>query len=193
MVEAAFMVALATALSFVKIFKLPWGGAITLLSMLPIVIFSIRRDIKAGLICSFVYSIVQLGLGIGLDGLLGWGLTPAMLFGCIMLDYILAFSVLGLAGIFKSKGLKGWIGGIVLAIVLRFVMHFLSGYIIFHGFGELWGGFFTENSVLYSICYNGAYMLPELIFTVIGAVVLLSTPQIKKIILFEGKGLNEDK
>ena len=62
-------------------------------------------------------------------------------------------------------------------------MHFLSGVVIWHSFGELWGGFSTESSVLYSLLYNGAYMVPEMIFTVIGAVVLLKAPQTKKLIL----------
>ena len=75
--------------------------------------------------------------------------------------------------------------------ILTFVMHFISGYVIFHGFGELWGGFFTENSVLYSFCYNGAYMLPELIFTLIGAVILLKTPQTRKFLLADFDEAND--
>lgn len=191
MVEAAIMVALATVLSFIKIFKLPWGGAITLLSMLPIVIFSIRRGVKQGLYCSFAYALIQLLQGIVLDGLFGWGLSPLMLIGCILLDYILAFTVLGLAGLFRDKDLNGWICGICLAIGLRFVMHFLSGYVIFQGFGALWGDFFTENSALYSLCYNGAYMVPELVFTLIGAIVLLKTPQTRRFLLTDAAVKND--
>lgn len=191
MVEAAIMVALATVLSFIRIFKLPWGGSVTLLSMLPIIIFAIRRGTKAGLGCAFAYSLIQLLQGIVLDGLFGWGLSPIMLIGCILLDYILAFTVLGLAGLFREKDLIGWILGICLAIVLRFIMHFISGYVIFHGFGELWGSFFTENSALYSFCYNGAYMLPELIFTLIGAIALLKTPQTKRFLLSEVEQKND--
>lgn len=181
LVEGAAMVALATVLSFIRVFKLPWGGSITLLSMLPIVLFSIRRGIRSGLVVSFVYALVQFFQGI-LDGLFGWGLTPGMLIACILLDYVLAFFVLGLAGLFRKNGIAGWIGGIALAVGLRFVCHFLSGVVIWGSFGELWSGFSTDNTWLYSFLYNGCYMLPEMIFTIIGAVALLSTPQGKKLL-----------
>lgn len=181
LVEGAAMVALATVLSFIRVFKLPWGGSITLLSMLPIVLFSIRRGVQSGMVVSFVYALVQFFQGV-LDGLFGWGLTPVMLIACILLDYVLAFFVLGLAGLFRKKGIAGWIGGIALAVGLRFVCHFLSGVVIWGSFGELWSGFSTDNTWLYSFLYNGCYMLPEMLFTIIGAVALLSTPQGKKLL-----------
>jgi len=182
LVEGAAMVALATVLSYIRVIKMPWGGSVTLLSMLPIIIFSIKNGVKNGLVVSFVFSLIQFLQGI-MDGLFGWGLTPVSLVACIVIDYLLAFTVLGIAGIFRDKGMNGWILGTVLAVGLRFVMHFLSGVLIWHSFGELWGGFSTESTILYSLLYNGAYMVPELIFTVIGAVVLLKAPQTKKIIL----------
>ena len=180
LVEGAVMLALATALSFIQIYKLPWGGSITLLSMLPIVLFSIRRGLKMGLAVSFLFSLIQLFQGI-MDGLFGWGLTPGMLVACIFIDYIFAFTVLGLGGLFRKNGTAGWISGIVVAIVLRFIMHFLSGVVIWKSFGELWEGFSTDSSVLYSILYNGSYMLPELIITVVAAVILLNVPQVRKL------------
>lgn len=185
LVEGAAMVALATVLSFIPIFKLPWGGSITLLSMLPIVLFSIRRSVKAGLAASLTYSLLQLFQGIARDGLLGWGLTPGLLAGCIFLDYIGAYTILGLAGLFRKKKLPGWTGGITLVIVLRFLFHVLSGVVIFHAAGMLWEGFSTDNSVLYSILYNGCYMLPELIFTLAGAIALLKAPQTSRLLLKE--------
>lgn len=130
---------------------------------------------------SVAYSLVQFGQGI-MDGLFGWGLTSAMLIACIFLDYILAFSVLGLAGLFRKKNLPGWITGISLSIVLRFLFHFLSGVVIWKSCGKLWDGFSTDNIYLYSLLYNGCYMLPELVFTLIGAVALLKAPQTKKIL-----------
>ena len=181
LVEGAVMIAMATVLSFIQVFKLPWGGSITLLSMLPIALFSIKRGVKNGLIVAFLYSLIQFGQGI-MDGLFGWGLTPGMLIACILLDYILAFTVLGLSGLFR-KTLAGQIAGIALAVILRFVCHFLSGVVIWHSFGQLWEAFYTENTYLYSLLYNGAYMLPELIFTVAGAVALLKLPQTRKFLL----------
>lgn len=182
LVEGAAMVALATVLSYIRVFKLPWGGSITLLSMLPVMLFSIRRGVKSGLVVSFVYSLVQFGQGI-IDGLFGWGLTPGMLVTCILLDYLCAFTVLGLAGLFRNKKLIGWISGITLSAVLRFLLHFISGIVIWHSYGELWTGFSTESTVLYSFLYNGCYMLPELVFTLIGAIVLLKAPQTNRFLL----------
>lgn len=185
LVEGAAMVALATVLSFISIFKLPWGGSVTLLSMLPIVLFSIRRGVKAGLSVSLTYALLQLFQGIIKDGLLGWGLTPGLLAGCIFLDYLVPFALLGLAGLFRKKKLPGWVGGITLVIVLRYLSHVLSGVVIFHSAGMLWETFSTDNSVLYSTLYNGCYMLPELVFTLAGAVALLKAPQTSRLLLKE--------
>ena len=185
MVEGAIMVALATGLSMIKLIPLPWGGSVTLLSMLPIVIFSIRRGFVKGLMTAFVYSVMQLLLGIIVDGLLGWSLTPLALFGCIMFDYLLAFTVLGLAGVFGKNSTLRMVGGVILALSLRFVMHYISGVLIFHSFGELWEGFSTDNTFLYSLLYNGFYMLPEIIFTAAATAVLCSISQTRKLVLLK--------
>lgn len=182
LVEGAVMVALAAVLSYIRIIKLPWGGSVTLLSMLPIIVFGIKYGIKSGLFAAFVFSLVQLGQGAA-DGLFGWGLSPVMLVSCIFLDYIGAYTIIGVGGIFRNKGLSGWMGGTALAVVLRFVFHFLSGVVIWHSTGNLWEGFATDNEWLYSLVYNGAYMLPELVFTMIGAAALFKVPQTKKIIM----------
>ena len=179
--EGAVMVALATVLSFIQIVKFPWGGSITVLSMLPIAVFSLRYGVKYGFAVSFVFSLIQFGQGI-IDGVFGWGLTPIALIGCIFLDYIGAYTVLGIAGVFGNKKFGGIIGGTVLALVLRFALHFLIGVLIFHSFGELWNGFSTDNTWLYSLLYNGAYMLPETVFTTLGAVVLFKTPRVRKLL-----------
>lgn len=184
LVEAAIMIALATVLCYIRIIKLPWGGSVTLLSMLPIIIFSIKHGAKQGMFASFVFSLIQFGQGV-MDGLFGWGLTPAMLIACILLDYIGAYSVIGVAGVFRNKGFTGWVSGTILAVILRYAFHVLSGIVIWHSVGSIWEGFSTDNEVLYSLVYNAAYMLPELIFTLIGAVALLKIPQTKKIITQE--------
>ena len=185
--EGAVMIALATVLSFIQIVKFPWGGAITVLSMLPIALFSLRYGVKYGLGVAFVYSLIQFAQG-AIDGLFGWGLTPVALIACIFIDYIGAFTILGIAGIFGNKKLPSIIGGTVLALFCRFVFHYISGVLIFNSFGELWEGFSVESSWLYSLLYNGAYMLPEIIFTTLGAIVLLKTPAIRRL-LFK----NEEK
>lgn len=179
----AVFLALATVLSCIKIFSAPLGGSVTLLSMLPIVMLSVMLGVKWGLAGAFAYSLIQLILGITVSGLLGWGLTPVMLVGTILLDYIAAFTVLGLAGSFAKKGYLGICLGTAFAIALRFICHFASGYIIFKNLEQfsLFGALFTNRPVLYSFCYNGLYMLPELLMTVAAALILFKLPQIKKL------------
>ena len=184
LVEGGIMVAIAAVLSYIRVFKLPWGGSVTLLSMLPIAVFSIRRGVKAGLACSFVYALFELFQGIG-DGLFGWGLTAGALVSCILIDYIGAFTVVGLAGVFRSKGLKGMVIGTAGAVFLRFVCHFLAGVFIWASCGMLWEGFYTENVWIYSMLYNGAYMLPEIVFTTVGAAALFAVPQTSKLLKAE--------
>ena len=172
MTECAILVALSTVLSFVKIWHMPWGGSITLFSMLPVCYVSVRHGLKWGLGSSFLYAVIQLFLGITVDGLLGWGLTGGILAACILLDYVVAFTVLGVSGVFAKKGFAGIIAGTSIAVVIRFVCHLLSGVYVFASAGKLWDGFETTNTWLYSFVYNGCYMLPELIMTIIGAVIV---------------------
>ena len=177
---SAVMVALASALSLIKIYELPLGGAVTLLSMLPIVVISISLGLKWGVGSSFVYSLIQLFFGITLDGLLGWGLTAAYLVGSIFLDYLIPFTGLGFAGAFAKKGYAGTLAGISLVFVLRFVSHLFSGAILF-GIPEKWADKFN-NVWLYSAAYNGSYMLPELVITLVAAAIIFRLPQVKKIL-----------
>ena len=170
---SAVMVALSAALSLVKIFEMPLGGSVTLLSMLPVCMLAIMYGCKWGLFCSFVYALSQLLLGIG--AVLGWGLTPAALAGCIAFDSIIAFTVLGFAGLFRKHGVPGYILGISLALVMRLVSHVISGVIFFAS----WDPF------IYSVSYNGLYMLPEMAFTIIGAVFLLKEPHTAKLFKVE--------
>lgn len=183
LVEGALMVALATVLSLIRFSKLPFGGSVTLLSMFPIVLFSIRRGVKGGLMASFVYAFLQLMLDIG--DIVGWGLTPGTLIACILMDYLVPFTLLGLAGLFRKKGFAGWIGGTALAILLRFAAHYLSGVYVWQSVGEIIGREIS-NPYLYSLIYNGLYMVPELIFTLVAAVILFSIPQTKQVMLRQG-------
>ena len=176
LVEGAVMLALATVLSFIKVFKLPWGGSITLLSMLPICLYSIKYGIGKGLMVSFVYSLIQMFISLG--AVMGWGLTKSIFAGCLLLDYILAFTALGVAGIARKKGLSGWLLGTVLAMMLRYLFHFLSGVILWKSTGKIWSGFSTENYYL----YNGTFMLPEIVFTTIGSFILYKLPVTKTLL-----------
>lgn len=175
---SAVLTALSAALSMVKIFEMPLGGSVTLLSMLPVCMLSIMYGCKGGLFCSFMYSLTQLAMGIG--SVLSWGLTPQALAGSIVFDYLAAFTVLGLAGMFRRHGVPGYIGGISLALLLRAVSHVISGVIFFASWApEGW------NPFVYSIAYNGAYMVPEIVFTFAGAVLLLREPHTAKLFRVE--------
>ena len=84
MIECAIMVALATVLSMIKLYEAPLGGSVTLLSMLPVSVLSIRLGLKWGLTGGFLYAMIQMFLDLG--KVISWGLTPAALIGCIIFD-----------------------------------------------------------------------------------------------------------
>ena len=183
LVECAILVAMSVVLSLVPIWQMPLGGKVTLVSMLPVCMISVRHGMKWGLGSAFVYSVFQLILGITTEGIFGWGLNPAMLIGCIVFDYIVAFTVLGFAGFFRKNGKSGIYSGIALACILRFLSHFLSGYIIFRNLGqwELFGEVFSDRPIIYSLCYNGLFMLPELVMTLVVVILMMQIPYVKKI------------
>lgn len=181
LVEGAIMIALAVVLSFIKFKFLPFGGSITLVSMMPIMIYSIRHGIAWGMLVSVVYAFIQMFIDLG--EVIGWGLNVPMLIGCLLFDYIIAFSVLGLAGMFRSKNVAGGFAGIIVAIVLRYISHVISGFVIFKSAGLIWEGLEINNSLLYSLAYNATYLLPEMVFSIIVAVILFSIPQTKKLLL----------
>lgn len=163
--------ALATVLSFIKVYEMPLGGSVTLLSMLPIVFLSLRYGIKHGLVSAFLYALIQLACGI--PELISWQLNAWTWFGAIIFDYLLAYTVLGLAGIWRDKSTFMQISGVVLAMFLRFVSHVISGVVFFY----MWMPEGWNNTFIYSVCYNGAYMLPEIIIT---SVVVICVPRILK-------------
>lgn len=186
MVEGALMIALSTVLSYVKVFSLPHGGDITLLSMLPILLMSYRNGTRWGLFTAFVHSLIQLIQGLNN---LAYCQTLTAQIGCVLLDYLLAFTVLGLAQQISLPFRNRTIGiamGSACACLLRFVCSFLSGYVVWKDYDYAfewlnnfsWGAQITasmgENALcwFYSFAYNASYMLPETIITIIGAVLI---------------------
>ena len=178
LVLAGVMIAMGTALGFVKPFELPYGGAITLCSMLPVMFFSYRCGLKWGLSAGLVFSVLQLLFG--LDALKG--ISAMMVVGSIFLDYILAFTVLGLAGMFRGKIKNDAVAftlGSFVSMMLRYFCSFLSGWVLWASFNEpadmqgFIATFFpalgnlsgTALAVVYSLVYNGSYMIPEIILT----------------------------
>ncbi len=173
MCVTAILLALATVLSLLKPFPMPFGGSVTLLSMLPVVMIPLMYGTGWGVVSAFIYSLIQLGLDLG--SVLSWGLTPYALVGTIVLDYLLAFSLLGLAGLFKKKGIVGIALGVVFVLVLRFLMHFISGVVIFDTFTN-------ADAWIYSLTYNASYMVPEFITTTVATIILFQVPAIKRLI-----------
>ena len=181
--ESAVLLALSIALSYVQFLKLPFDGTVTPASMLPLMLISVKYGPKWGVFPAFIYSWFQILQG----GVFAWGLTVPMLLASLFLDYLLAFTVLGFAGIFRRHGVGGMIGGITLVCVLRFAIHFIAGVVLwanfeeFVAFGQSWVG----HPVLYSLVYNGSYMLPETMICIAVSVLILSVPQLRRFLQVE--------
>ena len=168
------LIALAAVLSLIKIIPMPLGGSVTLLSMVPVTLIAVMFGTGWGVFSAFVYSLVQIALDF--SGMMGWGMDARMWIGAIVFDYLVAYTAIGLAGVFRKKGFGGICCGIVLALGLRFLSHLISGCIFF----AIWSPW--DNPYIYSICYNGAYMLPELVSTLIAVIILYKTQSIKRLI-----------
>ena len=194
--ESAMLIALAVVLEIVGrtvIPPMPFGGQLTLVSMLPIVLISYRHGVRWGLTAGFAYALVQMALGADTvsaafqPGYFGDGTMIGNAVIMCALDYILAYTLLGLGGLFRNKiansGLSLMLGSIV-ALGCRYIAHILSGYILFSGWAEwfftqegfyAWGATLVERlsadmlGFVYSVVYNGMYMVPEIILTAIAA------------------------
>ena len=171
MVECALMIALGTILANIKIYELPNGGSITLFSMVPFILVSFRHGVKWGLFTGFVNSLLQMLLGFYAPP----AGTVAAFVGVVLLDYVLAFTLLGLAGViakpFKNH-LLGVAAGTAAVCVIRFLCSFLSGALLWGSYQESYEWARGMSVWLYSFIYNGSYMLPELLITTVCAVIL---------------------
>ncbi len=202
----SMMIAIATVLAliceFIPFLNLPFGGGFTVASMLPILLVSYMYGIGWGLGCAFTYSVVQMLVGFRTvsafflpneEGYAG-SLTAALAI-CII-DYVIAYTVLGLGGLTRKMKNKtaSIILGVVIALSLRYLAHFVSGYIFFGAWAEWFfsqEGFYAIGktildtfsgkslAVVYSVFYNGLYMIPEIIITAIVSVPISRLPQIK--------------
>ncbi len=203
--ESAMLLALAVVLELVSKMFIPpmtFGGQLTIVCMLPVVLISYRHGVKWGLVAGFTYSLLQMALGAGTvtaafqPGYFGDGTMIGNALIMCLLDYVLAYTLLGLGGIFRNRvkdpGLGLCLGSIV-ALSCRYLAHIGSGYILFSGWAEwfftqegfpAWGASLVASlspemlGFVYSLVYNGMYMVPEIIFTAIAAVLVARVPKI---------------
>ena len=168
--EGAILIALAEILSFLPLYKMPWGGSIDL-AMLPIIVYCVRWGFGPGLIVSFAHGILQTrfegGIAIGWESILG--------------DFLIAYAVLGIAGLFRGKFWQAT----VVACFARFLVHYVVGATIWAAYmPETFFGMTMTTPWFYSALYNGAYMLPDAVIILVIGAVLLKTPA-KKYLLGE--------
>ena len=163
--EGAVMIAVAEVLSFLPLYKMPWGGSIDL-AMLPIILFCVRWGLGPGLVASFAHALLQTlfegGIAIGWQSIVG--------------DFLVAYTVLGFAGLFKGR----FVPATVVACVLRFLVHYVVG-------ATIWAEYMPETFFsmtmttpwIYSALYNAAYMLPDMVVILVIGVILMKTPAAK--------------
>ena len=152
---AALCLGLAFVLALIRVWTLPFGGSISL-EMMPLILLALRHGLWVGIAAGAVY------------GLLDLLIDPFIVHPVqVLFDYPLAFGVLGLAGFFQPT-VRGAILGTVVAVLARFLCHFVSGVVFFASYApEGW------NPFVYSAAYNLAYLVPSLAVALIAVVVLL--------------------
>lgn len=166
--ECSVMIALSVVLGFIKVADMPYGGSVTLASMLPIVIVAFRHGIGWGMGAATTNSLVQLITGIKY---FSYFTTWQSIVALILFDYVIAFAVFGIAGIFRGKmkqNLAISLGALV-ASIIRYVCHVISG-------ATIWAGLSipTSAALAYSLGYNATYMIPETVILVAVCVYLAS-------------------
>ena len=180
--DCAVMIALAFALSFAKIYEMPLGGSVTVASMLPIMLISIKYGNLIGVGTAFVYSITQAFQALITGNVFPYCETGLTLAVCVLFDYIVPFTVLGFAGAFKNfrfakrQEIGAYIG-MCLTVLIRFFCHFFTGVVI-------WGQWAPDGmgKYIYSLAYNGSFLSVDFAICIICAVLMLRKSEIRKLI-----------
>ena len=207
-VMLALAMVLAMVCALIPFLNLPFGGGFTVASMLPIVIISYMYGMKWGFFSAAIYSVIQIVMDLYLgkgstiialflpnsEDFMGFGAA----FAILIIDYLVAYTLLGFGGAFrktvKNKALALALG-VVLALSLRYLAHIVSGYIFYGAWAEWFfsqenfysiGAWILEHisgkglALVYSVFYNGLYMIPEIIITTVAALIVGRLPVIKK-------------
>ena len=185
--EASVMLAIATVLSILKLASLPYGGSVTIASMLPIIIIGYRYGTTWGLLSGLVFGVIQQLLGINtLSYATSWKAAVAI----IILDYLVAFMAAGLGGVFRNKTKQpiALLWGSLLACAVRYACHVISG-------ATVWAGLSipSKAALAYSFSYNATYMIPETIVTALIAYYIGSVLDFGSDSLRYYKAKNEEK
>ena len=172
--ECALLLALGIVLSMIELYKMPMGGGITVVSMLPVLLAGTRHGTRWGLCVSVLIAAFQL-----IQALIQGNVFPYVQSGfaiiiCVLFDYVVPFGALGLSGLTsRAQKNRKWVilGTYAVLIFLRFVCHYITGVVI-------WGQWAPEGmgKYLYSLLYNGGYMLGEFVLTLAVTGLLLSIP-----------------
>lgn len=146
---AAVCLALSFLLSYIRLWPMPTGGSVTAASMLPLMLFAWLYGVGPGLLAGTAYGLLQL---IQKPEIVHWAQ--------LLLDYPVAFAMLGLAGAFRHWKARLWAlpAGVVLACLGRFACHFATGVLFFAEYAPAAD---LTAVVLYSAGYNGGYMGAE--------------------------------
>lgn len=160
--EGAILIAVAEILSFLPLYKLPWGGSIDF-AMLPIILFCVRWGFGPGMLVATTHGILQTlfegGIAIGWQSILG--------------DFLIAYAVLGVAGLFRGR----FAPAAVVACGARFLVHYVVGATVWAEYmPEEFFGMTMTTPWVYSALYNGAYMLPDLCIILVVYILLQRTP-----------------
>lgn len=179
LVLSALMIAMATVLSLIA-FELPFGGSITIFSMVPLVLVAQMYGVPWGLLTCAVYGLVQMVLGLKNFGYVSGIPSYVVVF---LFDYVLAFAMIGLSGLTRKMKRRSFAAGLgaLIGCAARFVCHFVSGCTVWGEYAQGWdapdfisSGLLTPGLLpfTYSFVYNCIYMLPETFLTVMGSAIV---------------------
>jgi len=163
--ESAIFVAIAVVLHMLRFRLMPQGGSVSFI-LVPLVFFSIRWGLSWGLMSAFVFGVLRTFMAGGF----GWGWQS------VLLDFFVANTVIGFAGLFYRKGGISPVLATLFAGILQYTAHWLAGFLIFYEWmpDEFLGRPMT-NPMFYSLIYNGTFMVPNIILSAI-VVGILSVP-----------------
>ena len=183
--ECAIMIALAFALSYARLFKMPLGGSVTVASMLPIMLISVKYGNLIGVGTAFVYSMTQLLQALLEGDVFPYCETIGTLIICVLFDYVVPFTILGFAGslrkikAFKNPEISVY-AGMFAVVFVRFLSHFITGVAI-------WGQWAPEGmgKFLYSFLYNGGFLSVDFAICLTAAVLMLRKSELRKLVAID--------